>query len=154
MKFSLRRAQWEDLECLDKLYTDNMHPLVERVAVWDLHRFRRNFDPQEFSVIEIAGYPAGLVKIVMHAEDITIAEIQIREIYRGRGIGKKLIQDAIALSEGTGKRLRLRVVKGNLARAFYERYGFTCFHETDTYDLMERVAVRQICAEQSPVARL
>ena len=66
---------------------------------------------------------------------------------------RKALHGQHALSEDTGKRLWLRVVKGNLARAFFEKYGFTCFHDTDTYDLMERLAVRQICAEQSSVTR-
>lgn len=147
MQFAIRRACWKDLECLEKLYTDNMRSLVERISVWDPNRFRRNYHPQEFSVIEIAGQPVGLVKIVIQAEDIYIGEIQIRESYRGMGIGKKLMQDVIALSETTGRRLWLRVVKGNPAKAFYEKYGFTCVDETGTHDQMERVPGRQIFAE-------
>lgn len=138
MKFTLRHAQWGDLESLDRIYRANMKPQVDRVAVWDPDRFRRNYRPQEFSVIEVAGQRAGLVKIVIQAEDIYIGEIQIRATYRGRGVGKKLLKDTIVLSEASGKRLWLRVVKGNPAKAFYEKYGFTCLNQTDTHDEMER----------------
>jgi len=139
MKFTLRRACREDLEDLDNLYTENMRPLVERVAVWDPDRFRRDYQPQDFSVVEVAGCTAGLAKIVIGAEDIYIAEIQIQEMYRGRGIGNKLMQEVIALSEATGKRLWFRVVKDNPAKGFYEKYGFIPFRETATHWQMERV---------------
>ena len=124
MKFILRHKRWKDLESLDRIYMANMKPLVERIARWDPDRFRRDFHPQEFSVIEIGGKPAGFVEIVIRDEDIYLAEIQLCEIYRRKGIGKELLQEAIALSEYTGKRLWLRVVKGNPSKAFYRKIRF------------------------------
>lgn len=147
MKFIRRHARWKDLESLDRIYTANMKPLVDRVARWDPDRFRRDFHPQERSVIEIGGKPAGFVNIVIREEDIYLAEIQLGEIYRRKGIGKELLQEAIALSESTGKRLWLRVVKGNPAKAFYEKFGFTCLRETDAHAYMERWPDHKNCAE-------
>lgn len=70
-------------------------------------------------LINLDGDPVGYIW-VDHGEIVTLVDICVDPLHRGKGIGTAAIERLIAL----GKEVRLSVVKDNPARRLYERMGF------------------------------
>jgi ribosomal protein S18 acetylase RimI-like enzyme len=63
--------------------------------------------------------------------------IVVHPRYQRKGIGKKLLESAIAWASEHSKSVGLEVFKINgVARAFYERHGFNVEGETPTSHIM------------------
>lgn len=80
-----------------------------------------------------------LVSTAMGESVGIIEDVVVTEAYRGKGIGKRLLERVIEESECSGlKRLALGADHRNLAAiAFYEKHGFTTSH----MGLMYRIIV-------------
>lgn len=130
VSFSTRVAESTDLESLDRLYTDNMKPHVERVASWNPDMFRVNFEPAAIEVIEVTGRIAGFLKLVVKDDAIYLAELQLGKAYQGRGIGSSILEKLIDYACNKEMLVTLKVIRGNPAEFFYRRYGFRNFTTT------------------------
>ncbi len=137
MKYTTRKAWFDELDYLDRLYARNMKEYVERVSSWDPDMFRDEFDPEEVEIIEVAGRIAGFIRRVYQPEEIYLAEIQIERRYQNQGLGTAVLLDIIDEAERVGKKLILRVLKSNPAEAFYKRHGFEVYAETDIHFEMQ-----------------
>lgn len=63
--------------------------------------------------------------------------IVVHPHYQRKGIGKKLLKSAIASADEQSKRVELEVFKINdVAKTFYERYGFNIEGETPSGDVI------------------
>jgi GNAT superfamily N-acetyltransferase len=133
MKYTTRKAWFDELDYLDRLYARNMKEYVERVSSWDPDMFRQEFDPEEVEIIEVDGRIAGFIRRVYQPEEIYLAEVQIERRYQNQGLGTAVLLDIIDEAESVGKKLTLRVLKGNPAEAFYRRNGFEVCAETDIH---------------------
>ena len=60
--------------------------------------------------------------------------------YQRRGVGRLLLNQAQRQADETGLPVRLRVMKVNPARTFYEQNGFQVYKEADEFFYMERAA--------------
>lgn len=68
---------------------------------------------------------AGFCKLSFAGTDGNLDILIVREKYRNRGLGKKLMEWAIAsFKERNVKLLQVKVVTGNPAVKLYEKYGF------------------------------
>jgi len=130
VSFSTRVADSTDLGALDRLYTENMKPHVERVASWNPDMFRANFEPAAIEVIEVNGRVAGFVKVVPKDGAIYLAELQLGKGYQGRGIGSLILEKLIDYARNKEMLVTLKVIRGNPAEFFYRRYGFRTFETT------------------------
>lgn len=137
MKYTIRQATNEDIDVLDRIYTENMKGYVEKVYPWNPKLFRDRFIPQDYQVIEIEDKIIGFVKVVIYDTEIYLGEIQIDSNYQKQGIGTSLIKSLIKQSEIERKKIFLKVVKGNPAERLYKRLGFTVFEESFTHKKLE-----------------
>lgn len=108
------------------------------MGTWDPHLFKDVFNLHECEVVVVEERVIGLRKIVRNSREIYLAEIQIGRGYRNSGIGTALLNQVIAESEQTGKRLWLQVIKGNPAERLYRRLGFIRYAETYAHRKLER----------------
>jgi GNAT superfamily N-acetyltransferase len=138
MQISQRAAGLEDLEWLESFYESVMRPYVELTHEWDRTKFRESFDPKVTNIIQVDGIDIGMMKVEAREDCIYLGDIQIECEYRGRGIGTKLIAEAIELAIIANKPIRLRVLKGNPARELYLRLGFREILELDNCYMTER----------------
>lgn len=137
MEYTIRKAIAEDLEILDRIYTENMKGYVEKVYPWNATLFRDNFIPQDYEVIESQEQLIGFAKLVTTETDLYLAEIQIARQYQKQGIGTNLIQLIIKQAKLQNKILWLKIVKGNPAEKLYRRLGFIVFEESLTHKKMK-----------------
>lgn len=77
------------------------------------------------SVIEIDGAPVGRLRLVVAADRIEIAGIQVLPAYQRRGIGTAILRDVLGRAERDRVPVILEVETDNPdARRLYERLGF------------------------------
>jgi ribosomal protein S18 acetylase RimI-like enzyme len=144
MKISQRAATLEDLEWLEPFYESIMRPYyVEFNYEWDSTKFREHFDPQITKVIQADGIDIGMIRVEARADCIYLGDIQIKREYRDKGIGTQLIETVIQSGNLANKPIRLRVLKGNPAKALYLRLGFKEIQSLDNCHLLERAADRE-----------
>jgi len=91
--------------------------------------YAQHYPAANYSIIECNGARAGRL-IVHRAEDhFNIIDIALMPEYRGRGIGRVLLQEVIA--EATAKQfpIRLFAFTGERAIRLYHRLGFADVHD-------------------------
>ncbi len=92
-------------------------------------------NPETFLVAEEGGEVLGYVIASMDRSAGNIVSIAVSPTERGRGVGRKLMLDALQILRKSGvETVRLEVRKSNSgAKRFYERLGFTYSHEVPGY---------------------
>ena len=97
-----------------------------------------NFYPDcEFLVIELDGTPIGRLYIDRGEADIGIIDIALVPEYRGRGIGRMLLEEILVEARATGRKVMIYVEHFNPARRLYDRLGFRHVDTNGVYHLME-----------------
>ena len=84
----------------------------------------REFAEMPVEIIEHDGEPIGYQAIVHHDDHWFLDEIVLLPAARNRGIGTRLVRDAMAAAQAAGVPLRLSVLQVNPAQALYARLGF------------------------------
>lgn len=89
-------------------------------------------------IVLVDGKPAGYLEVEEHETRVTVVNVVLVPAVQRRGIGTRILQDII--ESATAKRLPvyLQVMRGNPARALYERLGFRRIGETDGHIQMLR----------------
>ena len=101
-----------------------------------------NFQQQQYQ----DGYPDATDNIILlhqepigrmfvHESDrvVTLVDIALLPEYRGRGLGKHLLDDLLTHAASAKKPVRLHVLKTNPARKLYQRLGFQAVSEDSMY---------------------
>jgi GNAT superfamily N-acetyltransferase len=149
---SLRPAQDEDQPFLFALYCDVRGPEVDAWG-WPAPQreafLRMQFEAQRRSyraaypdasdqIVCWEGAPVGRILVNAAAEGSLLVDVALLAAFRNRGIGTRLIQEAIGECGQRQCAMRLQVLRGNPAHRLYLRFGF---HETGSdamYIQMER----------------
>jgi ribosomal protein S18 acetylase RimI-like enzyme len=128
-RVDFRPATYEDRGFAERLYLDTMRPLLSALDAWDepamLEHFRRVSRVEDARIIILDGEAIGWMEWRELADGIELSQLQIRDGFRGRGIGTRLLRDLLAEARARRKPVSLAVVRNNyLARRLYERLGF------------------------------
>ncbi len=140
MEISQRVAIWDDVEWLEPFYESVMRPYyIELNLEWDSTKFREYFNPQSTKIIQFDDIEIGMIRVEERADCVYLADLQIRDEYRNRGIGTSLIESLIRSASIANKPVRLRVLRGNPAKNLYLRLGFREVEIFDDCEILERV---------------
>jgi len=90
-----------------------------------------------FMVIEMGQAAIGRLYIDRDDEDIRITDIALLPEFRGRGIGRMLMEEILEEGRATQKRVTIHVEQDNPARHLYDRLGFRHVDTNGVYHLME-----------------
>jgi len=141
MQFSLRPASPDDLEPMMTIGHEGIRPYVEELFGWNQSeqelQFRKDFQPEVTSIIQIAGKDVGYLILEEQADHTFIAGIYIASKFRRYGLGSLVLKDVIKRSQTLGKSIRLRVLRPNPVRQLYTRFGFEIIDTSDTHVFME-----------------
>lgn len=103
----------------------------------DAH-YREHYPEAERFVIEVDGAPAGRLYVDRHGrEEIRIMDMALVEAYRGRGVGRGLLESLLLEGRASGRAVRIHVEKHNRALALYERLGFRPIEDRGVYWFLE-----------------
>jgi ribosomal protein S18 acetylase RimI-like enzyme len=91
----------------------------------------------QFLVIELEGTAIGRLYIDRDENDISIIDIALVPEYRGRGIGRMLLEEILEEGAATGRKVTIYVEHFNPARHLYDRLGFRHVDTNGVYHLME-----------------
>jgi ribosomal protein S18 acetylase RimI-like enzyme len=87
-------------------------------------------------ILDAAGAPIGRLYLAEWPSEFRIVDIALLPEARGRGIGRSVLEDVLALAREAGKPVSIHVEKNNPARHLYERLGFRSAEDKGVYDLM------------------
>ncbi|WP_188662693.1 GNAT family N-acetyltransferase [Arenimonas soli] len=132
MQLSLRAATDADLPFLLALRRESMGP---HLATAGLHgtdedfmvRVMHRFDCAEIIMAE--GRPVGLLKLLREPDQWHVLQLQLSADTRGRGLGRRLLEDVMAQAAKADVPVTLSVLKANPAKQLYERLGFSVVGE-------------------------
>ena len=126
--FGLRPARGDEYDFAEATYIDTMRPLMVELGCWNEAQrraaFRRSYKSDEISVITLDGIAIGWMQVSERDTDFNLAQIQVLEPYRGKGIGTRLIKNLLERALGDGKTVSLSAVRTNRAIGLYKRLGF------------------------------
>lgn len=91
----------------------------------------------EFQIVTLDGEKAGRMIVHRTRDAIHVLDLALLPQYRNRGIGAAVMRRVLGESEGSGKPLRLTVLKANRAVRLYEKLGFARKGETELHLEME-----------------
>lgn len=124
---TLRIASDSDMDWLVELRLTTMVGHFERAGhalSADDHRNRVIDHFDAIRIVEMAGEPIGMIKIIRDPDCWHLVQIQITPGHQGRGIGGALVRELLAEADGTGLPVALQVLKVNPAKRLYDRLGF------------------------------
>jgi GNAT superfamily N-acetyltransferase len=124
----MRLVAWTDEE---KCWFLDMQFAAQRT------HYEEHYPDGEFLVIELDGRPIGRLSVDRGDEDIRIADVALLPEFRGRGIGRLLMEEILAECSCTGKAVTIHVERDNPARRLYHRLGFRHVDTTGVYHLLK-----------------
>jgi GNAT superfamily N-acetyltransferase len=141
--WTLRPAGAADLDFLVALRLATMAPQFARQGIVhsaEEHRLRAEYRLDAAQIIEHAGRPIGLLKLLRADDTWEVRQLQIAPGFQGRGLGGAVLRRVIAEADAQRAPLTLGVLKLNPARRLYARLGFAICGESDDSFAMRRAA--------------
>ena len=141
LAFTLRPASAADAAFIYDVNEITLKPHVEAMArKWATARMREKCDNDAIDpntrIIQVDGIDCGVYALAVSPTEIWLHAMLLLPTFQRRGIGRRLLERALAEAKTRGIPMRLIVMRANPAKAFYERYGFTVSEETDEYYVM------------------
>ncbi|WP_159999325.1 GNAT family N-acetyltransferase [Roseomonas sp. 18066] len=138
--FRFQPAAEADFERLLDLSVRTMRPQLEALGRWDpvrrRTRMRASFSPMASRLIEAPdGTLLGCVSVHDHEDHGEVCQLYLEPAAQGSGLGRAVM--LAIMDERPDLPLRIEVLKGSRAKAFYERLGFVVTAEQDVDWAME-----------------
>ena len=125
---ALRHARIDDYDFALALYLEGVRPLLVALDRWDekrvLARFFEGFKLEQIKVLRRAGADIGWIQVSETAEELHLDQLHLVGDARNQQIGTGLIYTLQDRARAAGKPIALNVIRGNRAKALYERLGF------------------------------
>lgn len=142
MRVETRKATQADIPFLLQLRQETMQAYLAASGAdcsVDAHlaRIAHGFEHAEIVICD--GIPCGLLKVSKSPEIWEVVQIQLDRKVQGKGVGRALLEEAIAAAELAGVEIKLSVLKSNPAKRLYERLGFETIGEDAHEYLMQRL---------------
>jgi ribosomal protein S18 acetylase RimI-like enzyme len=115
--------------------------VVEQFGGWDEEAQDRFFEavwkktPHE--IVSCDGELCGYFSFQETDDAVELHELVLHPAFQGRGIGTRLLNDALEKAKTRNVPAKLQVLKHNAAADLYRRLGFVVVGETDTHLQME-----------------
>jgi ribosomal protein S18 acetylase RimI-like enzyme len=126
--FVLRPATGEDFAFAESIYIEAMRSLMEPLVKWnEVERraaLRRSFKAADAIIIVVEGRDIGWMQVSERDTDYNLAQLQLVEAHRCKGIGTRLIRDLLERAKREARTVSLSVVRTNRAIGLYRRLGF------------------------------
>jgi ribosomal protein S18 acetylase RimI-like enzyme len=99
--------------------------------------YAKNYPDCSFDIMEMDGQRIGRLYVDRLEDAIEIIDIALLPAFRGRGIGRLLLEEILAEATDSKRAVRIYVEHFNPARHLYDRLGFRHIDTNGVYHLME-----------------
>jgi GNAT superfamily N-acetyltransferase len=152
----LRPALPDDQELLYRVYRSTREPELALVD-WDeagkeafvrmqfaaqQRHYRKHHAGASVDVVVVDGQDAGRLMVARRPDDVRIVDLALLPPYRGRGVGRALVEQVLAEAAATRRPVTIHVERFNPAMRLYARLGFEPLTDAGVHVLMEWRAVR------------
>jgi ribosomal protein S18 acetylase RimI-like enzyme len=149
LEISLRRAEPGDCDFAFQVLERTMRGYVEETwGVWSEATARVRTSADAVSgrsrIIYLGSESIGLLCVDHLATHLQLEQLYLLPTCQRRGIGAQVLQLVLSESHALGLPVRLRVLRVNPAKRFYERHGFRVTSETPERLFMERAPTRLV----------
>jgi GNAT superfamily N-acetyltransferase len=125
----LRQAGQADADFIYRLVEATMRSYVEQTwGSFSEEVNRRNIAEiiaaKNYSIIQCRGEDVGAISVERNSDFIQLSQLFILPQHQNKGIGTSPVRELASEARKSRMPLRLRVLKANPARGFYERLGF------------------------------
>ena len=139
-----RPATQSDIELIYHILPVSLGPYVEQTwGVWDEGVQRKRFEEitrvEDHAIVELDGETAGCVCLKKTETEMRLARLFIMPQFQNRGFGTQIMQEILMRADQKRLPIRLRVLRVNPARRFYDRIGFHIAAEDATHYTMVRL---------------
>jgi ribosomal protein S18 acetylase RimI-like enzyme len=125
---------------LDELQESGTRPYAEAFYPWDSRAFAASFPGTEGWLFQAPDRIIAFALVRREPDHLFLAELHVRDGFRGRGLGTALAERVIREAESRRQPVRLWVLRNNPARNLYLRLGFRDRWEAPFHVVMERPA--------------
>jgi GNAT superfamily N-acetyltransferase len=143
-RIKVRPAIPEDVDFVAHISEVCMRGYVEQIwGQWDFDLPRTRFVPGRYQIVSRDNEDIGCVDVWDEADQFQLNILYLMPSAQNQGIGTLLMRDVLSRADAAGKPVRLRVLRPNPARQFYERFGFVITEEVPERFFMERPCQRR-----------
>jgi len=132
-QYQTRPARQDDETFLYQCYKRTMHDYVEQTWGWSEEFQRASFVEhlpwQRFQIITVGSIAAGAACILDTSSGLDLEMIILDAQFQRLGIGSDFLTNLMRRARDDRRPVRLRVLKVNPAKAFYQRLGFVVVGE-------------------------
>jgi ribosomal protein S18 acetylase RimI-like enzyme len=125
-----------ELQPLDWSQEKKRHFLQQQFAAQD-HYYHNQFPDCSYQIIMMKSDAIGRLYLDRRKDEFRIVDIALLPEYRGRGIGRQLMERILREARASGLPVRIHVEQYNPALRLYERLGFQRIGEVGVYLFME-----------------
>ena len=133
LDYQTRPAEHEDDPFLYACYKQVMHEYVRQTWGWDEEFQKASFVEhlpwQKFQIIMVDSRAVGAACVLDTPSGIDLEMIIIDPRFQRMGIGSDFVANLLRRAHHERRRIKLRVLKVNPAKALYERLGFVVVGE-------------------------
>ncbi len=142
MVIERRPAEDSDMEFARAIHHASYKDVVvEQFGGWDEAAqdgyFEAVWKKTPHEIISCDGDPCGYFSFEEKDDAVQLHELVLHPAFQGRGIGTKLLGEALEKAKVRNVPAKLQVLKSNKAADLYRRMGFVMVGETDTHLQME-----------------
>ncbi len=99
--------------------------------------YQQHYADASFEIILLDGQPIGRLYLRRSNDEHRIVDIALLSEYRGRGIGKSIMNSILDGAQREGKPVRIHVERNNPALGLYHQLGFVQIEDKGVYLFME-----------------
>ena len=96
--------------------------------------YRAMFPAGEFSIVLLAGQPAGRLVLHRGPAEIRVVDLALLPAWRNQGVGTWLMREVCREAARAGKKVTLCVLQNNRALHWYARLGFVLVGSQGIYE--------------------
>lgn len=151
LSVALRPERDNDRSLLLRIYADSRFDEMAQLPQWSDEQkrdflqfqfdaqhthYRQHYPNASYQIVVLEGEDIGRLYLDQGREEIRLMDISLLRPYRGRGIGRALMQRILDAARAQQRFVSLHVEPDNIAKQLYLSLGFEVVGEISFYQLM------------------
>ena len=142
---ALRNSTSSDAPFIYALNEQTLRPHLEALGKrWSLAKMQQKCEQDAIDphckIVQAQGQDCGVFCVETCPSEMWLHALLLRPEWQRKGIGSSLMLQALGQARQLALPMRLHIVRGNTAIAFYEKLGFKIYAQDEVHLSMHRAA--------------